>query len=225
MKLAILGNGKTGSHVITLLQGRSDIQYKVFDSKSPATLEDLKGYDVVLSFLTGDVFITYIDNLIESGISVVTGSTGFEFNDYQLANINSGKAAWVRSNNFSLGMNLVRKAIELMQRAPTLFKDYKATIHEIHHTQKKDAPSGTALSWKDWLDLPCEVTSQRTGDVVGTHILNIETHTEKISLKHEALDRTIFAEGALWAIDRVLKLEPGLHDFSDIALRTMLEEE
>lgn len=224
MKLAILGKGKTGRYVTELLKDQDQIEYKVFDSKRPATLEDLKSFDVCLSFLTGEVFISYIDILTESGICVVTGSTGFEFNDFQLANIQSGNAAWIKANNFSLGMNIVKQMIEVMSLAPKLFDDYKCSIHEIHHTKKLDAPSGTALSWSDWLDLPNHITSERIGDVVGTHTLTLETQTEKISLTHEALDRSIFAKGAIWAVKKVQTLEPGLHDFSKIALSTLLEE-
>ncbi len=71
---------------------------------------------------------------------------------------------------------------------------------------------------KEWLKLPCEVTSERKGDVVGLHTLTMETAGEIVRIEHEAKDRKLFAEGALWAANYIYKnrIEPGLHAFQKV---------
>ncbi len=226
MKVALLGKGKTGSYVIELIKNKHpEIELDIFDSKRNPSLEDLKNCDVAISFLTGDVFSQYIDILIASGICVITGSTGFEFTDSQLNSINKGNSAWIHANNFSLGMNLIKEMINVLKRAPILFDEFSTSIHEVHHTKKLDAPSGTAKAWKEWLTFDStKVTSERIGDVIGLHTLELSAPNEKITLTHEALDRSIFADGAIWALKEVSHLEPGLHDFSKIALKKLMEE-
>lgn len=220
MKLALLGKGKTGSKVIELIEQKSlPIEVSIFDSKTPITIDSLKGHDVILSFLPGDAFLEYREILKDSGIPVVTGSTGFSWEEGFQKDL---KAPWVYATNFSLGMNLVQQMIKTMSNAHKLFSDYSFNIHEVHHTKKLDAPSGTAITWRDWTGEDFEITSDRIGDVVGDHTLTFETPTEKITLRHEALDRKIFAEGALWATNKVLELEVGLYDFQEITLKELL---
>ncbi|MEX2363919.1 MAG: dihydrodipicolinate reductase C-terminal domain-containing protein, partial [Balneolaceae bacterium] len=79
--------------------------------------------------------------------------------------------------------------------------------------------SGTALSWKQWLDREAKVTSEREGDVNGIHELTLRTEMEKISLRHEALDRSLFAEGAIWAAEQLItnkKIKPGIMAFGQL---------
>ena len=217
MKVALLGPGKTGSKVAELLQGYPPT---FFDIDSPPTIEKLKGHDVVISFLPGPVFLNYIPLLLESKIPVVTGSTGVAYPENLSELIIKNKTIWVWSANFSLGMRLIHPMIEILSSTPKLFSECQASIHEIHHVQKKDAPSGTALLWKKWLGIDSAiVTSERLGDVVGIHELKIETTNEIITLRHEAKDRRIFAEGAIWAARYILSdktLPQGLHSFEKI---------
>lgn len=224
MKIALLGKGKTGSKALELISQRDDLEVTIFDSKNTPTKSKLEGHDVVLSFLTGDIFLQYMDEISQSGICVVSGSTGFEWTPERLKLVTDSKAAWIHSNNFSLGMNLIKQMINILSKADALFSNSNFSIHEIHHTKKLDAPSGTAKAWQDWLGHDSQMTYERIGDVVGTHELTLETDNEKIFLRHEALDRKIFAEGALWACDQVLRLEPGLHDFSNVALKALSED-
>ncbi len=217
MKVALLGAGKTGGKVKELL-GKDEPT--VFDLNNPPTLEKLKGHDVVISFLPGEAFLGYIPLLIESRIPVISGSTGISWPKEIADQIEKAQTKWVWSANFSLGMRLVHPMIEILSQTPRLFSECEASIHEIHHTKKLDAPSGTALLWKKWLGIEeAKVTSERTGDVVGIHELKIETENEIITLRHEAKDRRIFAEGAIWAANRLVSdktLKPGLHSFEEM---------
>lgn len=209
MKIALLGVGKTGAKVLEQYPSAS-----VFNSKNLPSVAALREHDIIISFLPGDTFTTYIPMLLETARPVVTGSTGFEWPK----NLNF-KAPWIHATNFSLGMNVVKQMILVAKKAEQLFSQANFHIHEIHHTKKLDAPSGTALSWREWLGVDCDITSAREGDVVGIHELTIDTPNEEIFLRHHAKDRGIFAAGALWAANYIMtnkNLETGLHQFSEI---------
>ena len=221
MKIALLGKGLTGGKVLELLV-QNNIPHTVFDSKNTPTLNSLKGHDLVISFLAGDIFKDYIPLLIASTLPVVTGSTGVKWPldfDKKLKELT---LTWIYATNFSLGMNIIHQMILIIKEADTILKDITFTMNEIHHTKKLDAPSGTALSWKKWLDHDVLITSERVGDVAGIHELILTTPHEKISLKHESLDRKIFAEGALFAADKIKTLSPGLHLFQDVVQKELL---
>ncbi len=216
MKIAVLGKGKTGSEVIDLLKGQI---VTIFDTINRPTPINLKGHDVIISFLPGDVFLELIPMLVETKIPVVTGSTGFEWPRTLNFKLKDNRIRWIYSSNFSLGMNLVQQMIITMNRAQKVFNEYTFTMHEVHHTKKMDAPSGTALSWKKWLNLPVEITSDRTGDVIGFHELKLDTPFETITLAHNAKSRKIFAEGAIFAAKKLASdptIPYGLNSFQDI---------
>ncbi len=220
MKIALLGTGKTGSHVASLHKNT-----ELFNRKNIPTIEKLKECDVVISFLAGDIFESYIPLLIESKLPVVTGSTGFTWKDTDIEQINMNQCTWVRAHNFSLGMNIVKSMIETLSKASKLYPEAKFHIHDIHHIHKKDAPSGTALSWEKWLGQEANITAERTGDIVGYHHLEMNTPVEKIKITHEAKDRAIFAKGAIWAAEHVIKNEQnqkrGLIEFSTLVQETL----
>jgi len=218
MKIALLGKGKTGGKVQELMLLKN-IPHTVFDSTNVPSIAGLRGHDVIISFLPGEAFKTYVSLLLETKIPVVCGSTGMIWPENFDKDLKASGLKWIYATNFSLGMNLVHQMILIMKEASKIFDDYKFTIHEIHHTRKLDSPSGTALSWNDWVGNKAEITSERIGDVVGIHELTLSTPNEEITLKHNALDRKIFASGALYAADKILKnntLAPGLHLFQDI---------
>ncbi|MFA6238478.1 MAG: dihydrodipicolinate reductase C-terminal domain-containing protein [Bacteriovorax sp.] len=217
MKIALLGKGKTGGKVLELLKEKN-IPHTVFDTSNNPSMETMRGHDVVISFLPGDAFKSYIPLLLDTKIPVICGSTGMSWPlnfDQSLKNLG---LKWIYATNFSLGMNLVHQMILVMKQASKLFDDYKFNLHEVHHIKKLDSPSGTALSWEKWLGHKIDITSERIGDVTGIHELVLSTPDESISLKHVALDRKIFASGALFAADKIVKnnLAPGLHLFQDI---------
>jgi 4-hydroxy-tetrahydrodipicolinate reductase len=220
MKIALLGKGKTGGVLRDILVDQK-INHTVFDSQNQPTLEKLKGHDVVISFLTGDVFKQYIDLLLESKIPVVTGSTGLDYGSDFTNKCQHLGCTWIYANNFSLGMNIVYQMILMMKKAKNIFSDYSFSMNEIHHTKKLDSPSGTALSWKKWIDHDLEISSERIGDVIGIHELTLKTQNEKISIRHEALDRKIFAEGALYAAKKIATLKPGFHLFQEVVQKDL----
>jgi 4-hydroxy-tetrahydrodipicolinate reductase len=220
MKIALLGKGKTGSKVIELAKN-SNHQVSIFDKENRPTLEKLTGHDVIISFLPGAPFLELIPLLLETKLPLVTGSTGFEWPIELDQELKNAKQTWIWGHNFSMGINLVKACLEVLGKAKKLFPEATFDINEIHHTQKRDSPSGTALSFQNWLSHDCKITSERTGDVVGIHQLNIKTDFEQIHLEHKALDRSIFANGAIYAATMMIekkntncKIANGLLNFS-----------
>lgn len=214
MKVALLGKGKTGSKVLEI----ATCEIEFFDRINEPTYEKLIKHDVIISFLPGEAFEALIPVLLETKKPVVTGSTGFTWPTNFDKTLQEKKVAWIHATNFSLGVVVLKQLIERLHKVSGLFSEKSLSIHEVHHTKKLDAPSGTALSMKEWLKEPCEITSAREGDVVGLHTLTLETPGEIIRLEHEAKNRQLFAEGAMWAANYITKnrMEPGLHAFQKV---------
>lgn len=214
MNIALLGDGKTGSKVLDIHPTT-----KVFNLNNPVTIDGLKTCDVAISFLPGEAFLEVMPTLIEANIPVATGSTGFDWPDGIHETLKARKLKWVNAHNFSLGMNLVKAMVETMSKAEMLFNDAEFNIHDRHHIHKVDSPSGTALSWKDWLGHEVKITAERVGDVIGYHHLEMNTEVESIKITHEAKDRAIFARGAVWAADKLVNdetIDYGLTHFSEL---------
>lgn len=213
MKIALLGKGKTGSKV---LENKTH-QIVAFDFINPPTFEKLKSFDLIISFLPGEVFKNFISLLIETKLPVVTGSTGFDWPENFDQKLKEKNLSWIYATNFSLGMALVKQILEKLSQAKKIFPTHQISIHEVHHLQKKDAPSGTALSMEKWIGEKCHITSERTGDVIGQHELKFETASEKITIAHEALDRKLFADGAIWSAEFLFENKIiGLNNFNEI---------
>jgi 4-hydroxy-tetrahydrodipicolinate reductase len=223
MKIAVIGTGKTGSAVAEML-GEKAIR---FNSKNPATTDSLSETDAAIIFVPPAAAEGVLGTVLGAGIPSVWGTTGYSWPSNLPARVKEKGVRWVIGSNFSLGMNLVRKAITMFGNGSKLLKEPEFHIHEVHHTHKKDAPSGTALAWQEWLGRDAFISSDRQGDVKGIHSLHIKTETESIWLRHEAHSRTLFAEGAIWTANYILKhphIEPGVYSFSSIFDRAFMEE-
>lgn len=215
MIIALLGSGRTGGKVIDAATGHT---VTAFNESNLPTLEKLAGHDVVISFLPGTAMIQYIDMLLQSGLPVVSGSTGLDWPERVDSTLKQQGTAWITASNFALGMNLVKAMIKVLAKAPELLSGTSYSLHEVHHINKKDSPSGTAKTWAEWLGYPVTFSDDREGDVVGIHTLTMDSDFEAISLRHEAKDRAVFASGAIWTADYLLShtVEPGLHELSTI---------
>lgn len=214
MTVALLGAGKTGSKILEL----RSVGVEVFNRSNPPTYKKLLNHSVIISFLPGEAFESLIPLLLETKLPVVTGSTGFEWPENFDRTLRQKGIQWIYGTNFSLGVVVMKQLIERLNQVSHLFAEKTLSIHEIHHTKKIDAPSGTALSMKKWLKDEPKMTYERIGDVVGLHTLTMETPSEIIRLTHEAKNRKLFAEGALWAADFITthELAPGLHTFQEV---------
>lgn len=215
MKVSVIGTGKTGSAVVEVL-GQQAVP---FDSENQPTVENLNKTDIAIIFVPGSSAEEIVDLLLKAKIPAVWGTTGYEWPSDLNERVIEAGIPWIIGSNFSLGMNLVRKSLELFGAGSSMLDNAEFHIHETHHVHKKDAPSGTALSWKEWLGKESTISSSREGDVKGIHELHIKTENESIFLKHEAHSRKLFAEGAIWAAHYLLEntsIKPGVYPFATI---------
>ncbi len=220
--IGVFGRGKTGSLVIESLNNPSpncpySFDVKIFHREHLPTEETLRGLDALIAFVPANVFMEFAPLFLSLKLPVVCGATGFS-PDEKLAFMaldqdlkEKALATWIYSSNFSVGMNFVLGMFSHFQRLPKYFPQFSFALHEIHHTKKLDAPSGTALLWEETLksamndfydfhNSPVPITHERLGDVVGTHTLTIKGALEDIHLTHQAHGRKIFAEGAVLAL-------------------------
>ncbi|MFU8812268.1 MAG: dihydrodipicolinate reductase C-terminal domain-containing protein [Balneolaceae bacterium] len=215
MKIAVIGTGRTGSAVVDLL-GEQAI---AFDKENKPAVEDLAPLDGAIIFVPGDSAAPVVETVLQSGIPAVWGTTGYAWPADLPERVKRAGGRWVIGSNFSLGMNIVRKCLETIGQSSSFLKNPSYHIHEVHHTGKKDAPSGTALSWHEWLGTDAHISSAREGDVKGIHELHVKTASESIFLKHEAHSRSVFAEGAVWTMNYLLDnpfMKPGFYSFESI---------
>ncbi len=202
MKIAVIGTGKTGSEVVKLLN--KDQIVGPFDTGNPPTVEKLKSADAAIIFVPGSAVDDVKEIVLSAEIVAAWGSTGYNWQDDQLnAELKDRGLKWMRASNFSLGMNVVRRCLRIIGKGSEILNEPQFSIHEIHHTAKQDAPSGTALSWEQWLGREAAITSERKGDIKGIHRLTMQTASESVQLEHEAHNRAVFAEGALWAVHQL----------------------
>lgn len=218
--IGVFGKGKTGGKVIELLKKKYSNSPIIFDSQNPPQSNNLKNIKYIIAFVPSDVLIKYLDLFIENNISLISGATGMPIPQEKSDILNEKNLSWISGSNFSLGMRVIYELMKTVQKAKQLWPELDMAIHEVHHTQKLDGPSGTALSWAEWVGLSDlnKVTFDRVGDVVGDHQLRFDTGNELITIRHQALDRKLFAQGAIWALEQIEKnkVSPGLHLFEDI---------
>jgi 4-hydroxy-tetrahydrodipicolinate reductase len=208
-QVAIIGDGKMGRTVAQMAQEREWSVCAMLDSshnKDGAGISKraLGDPDVAIEFTEPSAAVANILACIASNIPVVVGTTGwYESLPMITEQANAAGAAVLWAPNFSVGVTLfvelTRRAGEIMAAAP----EFAAALVETHHSAKKDAPSGTALAivnaMEPGLKKRIPVTSVRTGSVPGTHELIFDSTYEQMSLRHEARDRRVFADGALRA--------------------------
>ena len=205
MKYAVIGKGKTGSHVIDLLK-EGNASYTVFDSTNTISLETLKNYDAGICFVNGPVFKTLIPVLIDSQIPLVIGTTGFQWDESLFMDVKKRKCRWIKSANFSIGINTLNDVLN----------NNFTRLKSIYHDKKIDAPSGTALRFADILGDRVEITHERKNDIIGFHSVTMDTEDEKITIIHEVKNRAVFANGAMIATQLLVDLDFGIHEFETL---------
>ena len=201
-KYALFGSGNTGAKIPELLEAGE--QYTFFNSTNVPTADTLVGHDVIICFVPGPVLKDYLELFLSTGIPVVSGATAIDWPVDWDETLKAHQLTWIWADNFSLGMNIIKSLIDRVSAQSALYHNPSFHIHEVHHVNKLDAPSGTALRWRDWLSKDSTISFERTGDVIGNHQLTLNTEYEQITIRHEAKDRRIFAHGALWASQQLL---------------------
>jgi len=219
MKIAILGNGRMGKRISELAKERGHSIIAVSSSEKPTQTLDISSADIAIDFSTPTTAFNNIYHAIESGIPVISGTTGWLDKLSEIETLCANKSgAFLYASNFSLGVNIF---FELNKKLAKLMKNqnYKSTIHEIHHTQKLDSPSGTAMSLGEQMNsiltTNTPITSDRIEDVPGTHIVTYSSSVDEIEITHTAKNRDGFAMGAIIAAEWIIG-KKGIFSMKDV---------
>jgi 4-hydroxy-tetrahydrodipicolinate reductase len=222
LNLLVLGSGKTGSVVAEVARERGHrvqcIDVDVNQNAAWLTPENLSDVDVAIDFTAPDAVLANIEACVRAHKAMVVGTTGWygELDRVRKA-VEQAGTGLVFGANFSYGVNLFFQIVQAA--APALAHGYRGHITERHHVHKKDAPSGTAVALQRLLEQASEqrveITSEREGDVTGTHTLELASSGDRIVLTHEAKSRRTFAEGAVLAAEWIAG-RTGFYDFKDI---------
>jgi 4-hydroxy-tetrahydrodipicolinate reductase len=226
MNLAIIGYGKMGRLVEQLAAeyGFSvPLRLDIEDNANGAgiTRERFHGIDVAVDFSVPAAVLTDIERLASAGVNAVVGTTGWtEHMDRAKLAVKNGGIGLVWSPNFSIGVNVFLHLVSEAARRLAPYPEYGAWAWEIHHSAKKDAPSGTLLKLVEEMKKadpkrPVDVSSSRAGAHPGTHEVGFDSAADTITLRHTARSREGFARGALQAARWVVG-KKGWFEFRDI---------
>lgn len=243
VKIGLVGYGRIGKQIADLMKTKGLVPAAIVDpcadgaTAKEINRESLNNANVIIDFSSPDVIMENIEKYIQLGINAVIGTTGWFDNIDKVKKLTENKIGLIWSGNFSLGVNLYFKIVEYASNLiGNLAGDsYDPMVHEFHHNQKKDSPSGTAIMIADLVkagfnvkdsivterldrkreDNELHVSSTRGGYIPGTHIVMFDSLVDTIELKHTARSREGFVVGALtaafWIADK-----KGFYNFSEI---------
>jgi len=218
MKIALFGYGKMGQMIeqIALNLGH-EIVAKIDENTENI---DFNTMDVAIDFSMPKAAFGNISKCLKNNVPVISGTTGWlDKYDDVITLCKNNKGAFIYASNFSLGVNIFFELNNYLAKMMKKFPEYKVEMEEIHHTQKLDAPSGTAITlaenviansnYKQWkLDSSSNdtftITSKRIGKVPGTHTVAYDSIVDSIEIKHTAHNREGFALGAVKAAEWII---------------------
>ncbi len=216
MNIALLGYGKMGKTIeqIAIQRGHSIVLTVDKDDHD----YDITRAEVAIDFSIPSVAFKNISNCLNNNVPIISGTTGW-LHDYDKAVTlcREKQGGFIYASNFSLGVNIFFELNKTLARMMSNLKQYKVSLEEIHHTQKLDAPSGTAItlangiiaehsSYDNWkLDERKEktipISAKRIEDIPGTHTVTYQSEVDTISIEHVAHNRQGFALGAVVAAE------------------------
>jgi 4-hydroxy-tetrahydrodipicolinate reductase len=226
MRLAIIGHGRMGRTIAMLAPSRGhEIVAVIDESENPdgrgITRDRLAGIDAALEFTTPAAAPVNLTRLIELGVPVVCGTTGWTAELPRISTlVRDRRGALVHAANFSVGVLLFLRAARELARRFAGRREFDGFILEQHHAQKLDAPSGTARTLQELTraadpDREYPISSIRAGAMPGIHSLSYDGPYETVSLSHTARSRDGFAAGALLAAEW-LPGRTGVFTFEDV---------
>ena len=235
MKLALIGYGRMGHAIEETALKRGHSVSLIIDIENPGDLnaKNLKEIDVAIEFSFPEAAFRNISTCLESKVPVVSGTTGW-LKDYEKAAkicMDNG-STFIHSSNYSIGVNILFMLNSELAKQMNKYRDYSVSIEEIHHTQKKDAPSGTAITLaeqvlenipqkKKWINdaakYPNELSiiSKRIDPAPGTHSIKYSSAIDDIEIIHTAHNRTGFATGAVLAAEFIAG-KKGIYTMKDV---------
>ncbi len=203
----------------------------VLRKSSQDSFEGLKNADVAIDFSVPSSAVSNISECFATNIPVISGTTGWlEHYDEIISLCSEKNGAFIYGSNFSLGVNIFFELNDYLAKMMANLKQYKVSMEEIHHTQKLDAPSGTAISlangiienskYESWtLNDPKEneirIEAKRIENIPGTHSIFYDSEVDQIEIKHTAHNREGFALGAVVAAEWLVG-KKGVYTMKDV---------
>ena len=232
MKLAILGYGKMGKTVEEIAHSRE--HEIVYISSGELDVEELKKADVAIDFSIPEAAFLNISTCLENNIAVVSGTTGWlDQYDEAVSLCKALDGRFLYAPNFSVGVNIFFELNSYLAKMMSGLEEYDIKLKEIHHLEKKDSPSGTAISlanqiieeskYKTWDHPPKEhdnesigIEAEREAGVFGFHDVSYDSDIDTISISHNAKSRKGFAHGAVVSAEWILKQKQGVFSMKDV---------
>ena len=216
MKIAILGYGKMGKAIEKIAMERGHEIILKINSQNPAETADFSSIEVAIDFSTPKTAFNNIRIALQNGVPVVSGTTAWLEKQKKAEQIAvKNNTAFMYASNFSIGVNLFFELNKKLDQLMSNHEQYQATIKEIHHVHKLDAPSGTAITLAKDMQKDINIKSERKGEYPGIHIITYKSEIDTIEIKHEAHKRKGFALGAVLAAEWI-KDKKGVLNISDM---------
>lgn len=223
MRIALIGYGKMGKMIeeVAVQRGHEIVLRIHIDNTEDFTQQNIASADVAIEFTGPESGYESVKKCIEFGIPVVSGSTGWHDKLEDMKQyIQQKNGSFLHTSNFSIGVNIFFEINTLLAKLMSRQPEYEVTIKEVHHTQKKDSPSGTAVTLaeqiienlprkKSWISGTAanseqlSITSERVDPAAGTHYVQYTSDIDDIELIHTAHNRKGFALGAVLAAEYI----------------------
>ncbi len=225
MRIALIGYGKMGKTIERIAIERGHTISAIIDVHNKEEIKNLNGQiaDVAIEFSQPESAFSNISHCLENNLPIVSGTTGWLKKKPVLDEIcRQNNGSFFYASNYSIGVNIFFHLNKILAGLMKKFPDYAVSMEEIHHTEKKDAPSGTAITLAEGLmsqnssktkwvnqesenDEELEIISKRLNDVPGTHTVFYNSPIDTIEIKHTAHSREGFAQGAVMAAEWTAK--------------------
>ena len=230
MKIALFGYGKMGKVIDKIAKKRGHkIIYRIDEN---SINYDLKKVDVAIDFSTPKAAFSNINMALENSIPIISGTTGWLDNYNKAVKLcNEKDGAFLYASNFSLGVNIFFEINRQLAKIMSNHPEYVIKMKEIHHIEKIDAPSGTAITlaesiiketdyqkWslnKDFKENEISIEAQRLSDKTGTHEVIYKSDIDEIKIKHAAVNREGFGLGAVIAAEWLIG-KKGVFSMKDV---------
>jgi 4-hydroxy-tetrahydrodipicolinate reductase len=235
MKIALIGYGKMGHMIeeIALQRGHEIVLKIDVNNQQDFNKENIAKADVAIEFTGPESAFNNVMKCLQFGVPAVSGSTGWNNKiDEAKAYCKENNGSFLQTSNFSIGVNIFFEVNELLAKLMASQPEYDVTLREIHHTAKKDAPSGTAVTLaeqvlanlprkKNWINEPAvskeqlPIISERIDPAPGTHYVKYSSEVDDIEIIHTAHSRKGFALGAVLAAEYISD-KKGIFSMKDV---------
>jgi 4-hydroxy-tetrahydrodipicolinate reductase len=172
----------------------------------------LNNSDILIDFSTPKAILGTLEIACKHNVAIVSGTTGFSKDDFEKIKEFSNSIPILHASNFSVCVHLMAV---LLKKCEKVLHDFDFNIIDMHHSRKKDAPSGTALYLAERIEKKAQIVSIRSGNICGDHVCNFVGENEMLSISHRVFNKNLFAAGALNCARWIMGKKPKLYTMRD----------